>query len=141
MKNVAAGSLDPARARKATKETHDKVLCKLEAYISTLYWDQGKIPWKSFSEIPADRLYNMDEVGSDNTKRRARVIASATDMACLFQVMSEGDGKMNIHITACITICVKGKYPGWFFLGVPLGPWLLCINLMHVLHRCFPRFR
>jgi hypothetical protein len=78
IKVVSAGLLDPARARKATKETRDKVFFKLEAYISTLY-RQGKVPWKSYSEIPADRLYNMDEVGSDTTKRRAKVIASAEE--------------------------------------------------------------
>jgi hypothetical protein len=61
MKIVSAGSLDPApRARKATKETCNMVFCKLEAHISMLH-HQGNVPWKSYSEIPANQLYNMDK--------------------------------------------------------------------------------
>ena len=108
--------MDPTRARKATKETRDKVFYKLEAYISTLH-RQGKVPWKSYSDIPADKLYNMDKVGSDTTKRRAKVIASANNMMGLFQVMPEGDGKMNMHITACITTRADGKYCLWLVVG------------------------
>jgi hypothetical protein len=131
MKIVSAGSLDPARARKATKETRDKVFYKLEAYISTLY-RQGKVPWKSYSDIPADKLYNMDEVGSDTTKRRAKVIASANNMARLFQVTPEGDGKMNMHITACITTRADGKSLVGCWGGGRArtsGPWGFCLLL------------
>ncbi len=111
IKLVSSGSLDPARARKATKETRDNVFFKMDAYIRSLN-AMGKIPWKSFSEVPNDVIYNMDEVGNDTTKRRSKVIADVTTMTRMFQLTPEGDGKMNMHITACITTRADGKLPG-----------------------------
>jgi hypothetical protein len=111
IKLVSSGSLDPARARKATKETRDNVFFKMDAYIRSLH-AMGKIPWKSFSEVPNDVIYNMDEVGNDTTKRRSKVIADVTTMTRMFQLTPEGDGKINMHITACITSRADGKLPG-----------------------------
>jgi hypothetical protein len=48
IKLVSSGSLDPARARKATKETRDNVFFKMDAYIFRSLHAMGKIPWKSF---------------------------------------------------------------------------------------------
>jgi hypothetical protein len=69
----------------------------------------GKIPWKLFLEVPRDAIYNMDKVGNDTTKNRFKGIADVETMACMFQLTLEGDGKMNIHITTCITTCANGK--------------------------------
>jgi hypothetical protein len=126
LKIVAACSLDPARARKATRETRDAVFAKMDAYIRNLHATK-KLPWKSFKDIPAANIYNMDEVGTDSTKRRSKVIASK-NIGRLFQITPEGDGRMKEHITACVTTRADGKSFWLIVGGGPLfwGPWLLC---------------
>jgi hypothetical protein len=109
VKLVSAGSLDPARAKKANKQTRDAMFKKLDGYIRNLY-AMDRIPWKRAKDVPRNVIYNMDEVGTDTTKRRAKVIASAEEMMRHFQITPEGDGKMNMHITACITTRADGKY-------------------------------
>jgi len=64
VKIVAASSLDPKRARQATEETRDAMFMKLNAYIEMLH-EEKKIPWKHYSDIPSDCIYNMDELGND----------------------------------------------------------------------------
>jgi hypothetical protein len=108
VKVVEAGSLDPARSRKATQETRDAVFFKLDRFIKTLH-ETVKVPWKSFSEVPADKKFNMDEVSNDTTKHRSRIIADALYMVRRFQLTPEGDGRMNMHITVCITTRADGK--------------------------------
>jgi hypothetical protein len=108
VKVVDAGSLDPARARKATTETRDTVFFKLDCFIKTLH-ATGKVPWESFSEVPAAKKLNMDEVSNDTTKHRSKIIADALSMVRKFQLTPEGDGRMNMHITVCITTRANGK--------------------------------
>jgi hypothetical protein len=106
MKLVNSGALDPARARKATKKTRDVVFSKLQAQTRGLYC-QGKIPWMDYRDIPSERIYNMDEVGSDTTKHRRKVIADKRNIIRLFTVTPEGD-RMNGHITVCVTTRADG---------------------------------
>jgi len=107
MKLVNSGALDPARARKATKKTRDIVFAKLQAQTRGLYC-QGKIPWMDYRDIPSHCIYNMDEVGSDTTKHRRKVIADKRNTSSrLFTVTPEGD-RMNGHITVCVTTRADG---------------------------------
>jgi len=75
---VAAASLDPKRARQATEETRDAMFFKLNSYIEMLHAMQ-KIPWKHYSDIPSDCIYNMDELGNDTTKHRNKIIFKKMD--------------------------------------------------------------
>jgi len=34
----------------------------------------GEIPWLTYSDIPADVIYNMDELGNDTTKHQNKII-------------------------------------------------------------------
>ena len=71
----------------------------------------GHVGWKSYQEIPKDNIFNMDEVGNDTTKHRSKIVADKMNiLARMFQRTPEGDGKMNMHITACITTCANGRY-------------------------------
>jgi len=63
IKIVAAASLDPKRARQATVDTRDAMFSKLSSYIEMLY-AMGSIPWKQYSDIPSDSIYNMDKLGT-----------------------------------------------------------------------------
>jgi len=109
IKIVAAASLDTKRAKQATADTRDAVFCKLNSYVKMLF-AMKKIPWQMYDEIPANSIYNMDELGNDTTKHRNKVLCKKTDSAtmevsktCTFMCTSEGDGQMPWHITICLT--------------------------------------
>jgi len=73
VKIVAASSLDPKRARQATEEARDAMFFKLNSNIKMLH-ALGDLPWKQYSDIPAEFIYNMDEIGNDTTKHRNKVL-------------------------------------------------------------------
>jgi hypothetical protein len=109
MKLVNSGSLDPLRAKKANKKTRDTVFSKLQAQTRGLF-AEGKVPWKNYRDIPSHCIYNMDEVGTDTTKHRRKVIADKRNpFQRIFTITPEGD-RMKGHITACITTRADGKY-------------------------------
>lgn len=118
LKVVSSNSIDSARARKATRETRERVFVKLEAYIQNLH-RQDKIPWETFREVPWDRIYNMDEVGANTTSHRAKMIATKKMLARMFCVTPEGDGKMNLHISAAVTTRADGEWAVDCWLGGP----------------------
>lgn len=104
-----AASLDPQRAVKATEEVRNTMFGKLEAYIQILKV-ANKVSWESYQDIPKDCIYNMDEVGTDTTKHRGKIIGSSLNsMARPFQRTPEGDGKMNMHVTCCLTTRADGE--------------------------------
>jgi hypothetical protein len=109
VKIVAACSIDPQRAKKANTETRDAVFVKLDCYIKSLH-AMGLVPWKSFSDVSKKSIYNMDEVGTDTTKHRSKIVADALTMIRKFLITPEGDGRMNMHITACITTRSDGIF-------------------------------
>jgi hypothetical protein len=115
MKLVNSGGIDPARARKATKKTRDVVFAKLQAQTRGLY-AQGKIPWMDYRDIPSESIYNMDEVGTDTTKHRRKVIADKRNIfQRIFTVTPEGD-RMKGHITACVTTRADGTLKSIYFI-------------------------
>jgi len=86
----------------------DAVFCKLDSYVKMLF-AMKKIPWQMYNEIPADSIYNMDELGNDTTKYRNKVLCKKTDSAttevskaCTFMCTSKGDGWMPWHIIVCL---------------------------------------
>jgi hypothetical protein len=109
MKLVNSGSLDPLRAKKANLKTRDTVFSKLQAQVRGLY-AQGNFPWKNYCDIPGNCIFNMDEVGTDTTKHRRKVIADKRNIfQRIFTITPEGD-RMKGHITACITTRADGMY-------------------------------
>jgi hypothetical protein len=52
---------------------------------------------------------SMDEASTDTTKHRSKVIADAADIIRKYTETPEGDDKMNMHITACLTTRADGK--------------------------------
>ena len=117
--------MDPQRAKQATQSTRDAFFVKLDNYVKMLN-EMGKVPWSNFCDVPAENLFNMAEVGTDTTKHRSKLIADATLLRQVFQLTPEGDGKMSMHITACITTCGNGRYctPKDGISGAP-GPLLI----------------
>jgi hypothetical protein len=68
-----------------------------------------KVPWRSFRDVPSNRIYNMDKVGTDTTKHRSKIIADSAAIIRKYQQTQEGDVKMNMHIAACITTRANGR--------------------------------
>jgi hypothetical protein len=111
MKLVNTGSLDPLRAKKANRDT---VFSKLQAQTRGLH-AEGKIPWKNYSEIPSNCVHNMDEVGTDTTKHRRKVIADKRNtFQRIFTIAPEGD-RMKGHTTACIATRADGEFKDYCF--------------------------
>jgi len=108
IKLSGSSGVDPARAAQANDNVRETYFCKLDAYINTLY-NMGKIKWKSFAEIPAKFKYNMDELGSDTTKRRKKVAKDSSVEVRCFTITPEGD-KMPFHVTVCLTTRADGLH-------------------------------
>ena len=106
---VSSGSLDPQRARKATEETRDAVFTKLDCYVKSLH-AMGKVSWEGYKDVPKQNIYNMDEAATDTTKHRSKVIADALSMVCSFAITPEDNGKINMHISVCLTTHADGIF-------------------------------
>jgi hypothetical protein len=50
-----------------------------------------------------ESIFNMDEAATDMTKHQCKVIMDNLSIVCQFALTLEGDGKMNMHITVCLT--------------------------------------
>ena len=100
-------SIDITRAEKANEDTRDTMFMKLDEYVYLLH-RMGMSPWERWADVPARNKYNMDEVGTDTTKRRKKIYAEESFLP-LFRITAEGDGKMNRHITLCITTRADGE--------------------------------
>ena len=109
LKNVVGASLCPQRASKATADTRDAMFTKLDAFVKNLH-AAGYVKWKSYPDIPKDCIYNMDEVGTDTTKHRGKILCSSLDTMRSYCITPEGDGKMNMHLTCCLTSRADGKF-------------------------------
>ena len=103
----SGNALDPARVRQAHVDVKDALFVKLDNYIKFLY-ESGKVPWKSWSEVPPDAMNNMDKVATNCIDHRKKLIGDALHLRRLFQELC-GDSKMPMHITLCITTKPTGK--------------------------------
>jgi hypothetical protein len=113
LKNVAGASFCPQQACKATVETRDAMFTKLDAFVKNMH-AAGYLKWASYGDIPKHCIYNMDEVGTDTTKHRGRVLGSILDSIRQYTITPEGNGKMNMHLTCCLTSQADGKLFGCF---------------------------
>lgn len=111
LKVRCSSGIDPLRAAQANEHTRDTYFCKLDAFITHLN-AMGKTSYKSYKDIPAKFIYNMDELASDTTKRRKGIVTDASaENSDLRQycLTPEGD-RMKFHVTAAFTTRADGKY-------------------------------
>ena len=109
---VKGNSIDPKRVRQADEDVKMAMFVKLDHMIKLLH-SQGKVPWKSFGEVPPECLYNMDELAVNAHNHRHRIIAPVSDYfegGRLYQETGAGDNKMPFHVTIALTTCAKGKF-------------------------------
>jgi len=102
--------LDHARAKQAKDIVRNVFFQNFEDVVRLLY-EAGISPWEGAHEVPAECIFNMDEVGVDSTKGYSRIYCAASDCELKLShafVQSRGD-KMGRHITLCITSCANGE--------------------------------
>jgi hypothetical protein len=110
VKIIQTSSIDPKRAEQACEDTRDGMFFKAECYFKMPH-AMGLVHWETMADVLPDDMLNMDEVATDTTKHRRKLEADASaNMMQLFQITPECDGKMNMHLTACITSCANGRY-------------------------------
>jgi hypothetical protein len=102
-------SLDVARADQATESVRDASFAKMECAIRQLY-AMGLIPWRNMKDVPGRNKYNMDEIGSNTTERRQKVLGeSVRSQKRHFEITPEGDKTMPWHITCALTTRGDGE--------------------------------
>ena len=106
---VHGNTIDPARIFQASEEVRDSEFYNIEKYVELLH-KMGKLPWKTYKDIPKHNIYNADKVATNTYDHRWKVIGSATQMGCAFQITPGGDGRIPFHITSMITSCSFGHY-------------------------------
>ena len=124
---MVGASLCPQRANKATVDTRDAMFAKLDAFVKHLH-AAGYVKWKSYGDIPKKSNYNMDEVGTDTTKHRGKILCSSLDSMRNYTITPEGDGKMNMHLTVCLTSRAYGKF--LFLFVVDCCVFVVCLWLI-----------
>ena len=108
LKLSGSSGINLQRASQAMDAVHETCFCKLNSCIDALC-NLGEIKWKSFADIPPRLTCNMDEVGSDTTKRWNKAVKDADATICVFTIAPEGD-KMPFHATACVTSRSDGQH-------------------------------
>jgi len=68
----------------------------------------GKVPWSHYKDIPNECLYNMDELATDMTQHKQKVIGEKQNRSRTFIITPEGDRKMNHHVMVCLTSRADG---------------------------------
>jgi hypothetical protein len=117
--------IDPARMAQASPDVQNTFFKQVDAIIRVMHLIDPKIcPWKCFADVPGAHKYNMDEIGPNPCDHRKPIIVSRAmeaDFTRLFQNTREGDGRMNFHITLCVTTQAAGEncVPGKGIEGAP----------------------
>ena len=88
----SSSSMDPQRAKQATESTRDSFFVKLDNHVKMLN-EMGTVPWSNFCDVPAENLFNMDEVGTDTDQAQVKVGCRCNSFAPCLQLTPEGDGQ------------------------------------------------
>ena len=107
LKFLKANSLDPLRAAAASEEVRDGIFTRLDYFVHLLY-KMGVWEFERACDVPAERWFNFDEVCTDPTKHKRKVLFDASVLSRLFQITPEGD-RMNSHVTTGIFTQATGE--------------------------------
>ena len=109
VKLLSGNAIEASRVRQADEEVRDAFFVRLELYTQLLF-KMKMISWRTFSDVPSDNKYNMDELATDTSNHRRKIVGSVTRLGRMFQLTPEGDGRMPFHITICLTTNNSGKF-------------------------------
>ena len=104
---IHGNAIDPALILQASVEVIDAKFYKIEGYIA-LFYNMGKLPLRTYRDIPKQNLYNADEVATNTYDHRRKIIETSSILGRAFQITPSWDGRMSFHITSMITSCASG---------------------------------
>ena len=70
---LKCNAIGPAWVRQADEDVKDVVFIKIENYIRLLQ-TTGKVPWKTFGQVPKENIYNIDKVATHTSKYCKKII-------------------------------------------------------------------
>ena len=107
-KNVK--NIDPARILQVTPENRDAFFFRLDQVVKLVNSvDPVNCKATDWSEVTADCIYNMDELGTDPTKFRDVLLVPEEILNRIFQATPEGD-RPSTHLSFAMFSCSNGKY-------------------------------
>ena len=103
-------NIDPVRISQVTPENRDSFFFRLDQLVKLLHSiDAVNCPWKEWSEVKAEFMINIDEMGSDPTKFRDVLLIPEEIMSRIFQSTPEGD-RVARHLSLLVFSQANGKY-------------------------------
>jgi hypothetical protein len=103
-------NIDPVRISQVTPENRDSFFFRLDQLIMLLHSiDDINCPWNDWSEVEAEFMINIDEMGSDPTKFRDVLLIPEEIMNRIFQSTPEGD-RVARHLSLLVFSHANGKY-------------------------------
>ena len=103
-------NIDPVRIAQVTEENRDAFFFRLDNVVKLLH-SIGEVacPWSKWAEVDAAFIDNMDEMGTDNTRHRDKMLIPKEIAHRIFQSTPEGD-KTARHITLAVFSKANGMY-------------------------------
>ena len=103
-------NIDPARIAQVTPENRDAFFFRLDQIVKLVHSiDPDNCKATSWSEVLAECIYNMDELGTDPTKFRDVLLIPEEILNRIFQATPEGD-RPSSHLSVAMFSCSNGKY-------------------------------
>ena len=103
-------NIDPVRISQVTPENRDSFFFRLDQLIKLTHSiDDINCPWNEWSEVEAEFMINIDEMGSDPTKFRDVLLIPEEITNRIFQSTPEGD-RVARHLSLLVFSHANGKY-------------------------------
>lgn len=104
-------SIDLTRAAKATREVRDNFFDGVARQAIARLHSENKIPWATPEEVPANKVWNLDEAGADVSKGGKKKFGAKTgskkEWKRRFSV-EDGDGRQLFHVSGAISTRADG---------------------------------
>lgn len=85
-------NIDPACASQVTPENWTMMFANLDALVGVVHdIDSQNCPWTRWDEVPARFKYNIDEMATDTTQHRNKIVLPKWIHERLFQSTPQGD--------------------------------------------------
>ena len=119
LKCKSVKNIDPARIGQVTEEKRDALFHRLNTIVKLLNEiDPINCPWKTWKEVDSANKGNLDEMSSDQTQHREKIIMPEEILQRIFQMTYDGD-KAKRHVSLVVFSRSDGKYKVGNIEGAP----------------------
>ena len=105
-------NIDPQRISQVTQDNRTMMFANLDSLVEMVNAiDPTNCPWKRWEDVPARNKYNMDEMSTDTTKHRGKIVIPRWIKQRL--MASTTVGKVNVlsYFCCCCIFCVLLTLP------------------------------